>query len=842
MKTHIQIALDKYNQIVTHDLAVYKKVAALYLFEKGICSVLDLDTFATLMKCRINNGNIQLHYSITNNKFEIVSSEGGKKLFIKETEAEQVYKKLLPPGSIAGESPYIIRSLLFLKKIQEDKSYQNIRKIISSDELANYIADKLPGVIDTYELVKIALRSIDLKKIIPFIYDINMDIFSHLGKSILNAEYLIMDNYKSTLGKVEALYLNLTEDNREIEIGHTNELYILPSFLKVCWLLQEACDLIAVCINDQPKFNLVSVNTDREKRFRRLPGVNMQDRFIGIAETKPFESLLESIIEMTIIDHCFRSEADSVEKLFHLFEEAKCQPLPHTSDIYKSVLIAAKVKAACMLNRILNDNYHQKSKEIIEIDYDYIFNGKQGKNQFLEEIKPYCIPEQNYLGEEDGNYFLKIKHDAEQSHKKIEIIIEDLDCPYEESSFRDLKKYHTAIQIGMRSYREQSDFILKLYLYNEGKCKAQEVIKLLEKAFLSADNSYTLKNLSPSFFGQVLKFLSQQIEFHIKNQHPTLDNLDTLNEHISLFKRILNELDIYLRKYLINTPLFYRPYFHYCYYSLANPKEITFGGKIESTRIKEYDKDHFKDLFFFASLNCTPMNYQYLKALYNKYKIIHRQYSYTFEKIYSETLFGKAAKLTEDFQEKLRETSQEQTKKHVELTTISLGVFAAFIAFVTISIDMTKVAQNIHQFVLFSATFTGCLLLFGIYLKHGHTEFVTEEIDKEGKKHYKINFASFGNTFIVALPLWLIFFGVIHLISLHRVFKENAQNKTLIIQNDSILRQNDSIRKANEILFTDYQELARKCDSLLHTSFSKNESNKQMAKRNRIYSAEKKKS
>lgn len=823
MKTHIQIALDTYNQIVTHDLAIYKKVVALYFIDKDICSLLDLETFATLMKCRINNGIIQLNYSIKNNKFEIVSSRFGKKLAIKEIEVKQAYESLLPSDSITGEAEFIMRSLLFLKKIQKDKDYQKIRNTISTAELANYIVDKLPGVIDTYELVKIALRSIDLKKITQFIYNINMDIFSHLAKSILNAEYLIMDNYKSTLGKVEILYLNRTEDNGDIEIGYTNELYILPSFLKVCWLLQEACDLIGVCINDKPKFNLVSVNTDREKRFRRLPGVNTQDQFIGIPETKPFESLLESIIEMTIIDHCFRSEASSVEKLFHLFEQANCQTLYQISDLYKNVLIAAKIKAACMLNRILNDNYHQKSREIIEIDYDYIFNGKQGKNEFLEEIKPYCIPNENYLREENGNYFLKIKQDAEHSHEKIETAIEDWDYPYEESSFHDLKRYHTAIQIGMKSYREQSDFILKLHLYNEGECDAQEVIKLLKKAFHSTDDSYTPKNLSPSFFGQILKFLSQHIELHIKNPHQTLDTLNTLNEYISLFKRILNELDIYLRKYLINTPLFYRPYFHYCYYSLANPKEITFGGKIESTLIKNYDKDKFKDLFFFASLNCTPMNYQYLKALYNKYKINHRQYNYTFEKIHSETLFGKAAKLTEDFQEKLKETSQEQTKKHVELTTVSLGVFAAFIAFVTISIDMTKVAQNIHQFVIFSATFTACLLLFGIYLKHGHREFVTEERDKEGKRHYKINLAPFWNTLIIAFPLWLIFFGVIHLISLHRVFKENAQNKTLIMQNDSILRQNDSIRKANEILFTNYQELAKKCDSLLYTTTSKSD-------------------
>lgn len=822
MHTHIQIALDKYNQIATHDLAAYKIVVALYFEEQGIRSEIDLDTFVALMKCRIPNETDTIHYLIHNGRFEICGSSRGKKLSLNSTEVKTTDQEHLPSGSITGEAKYILRSLLFLSKLRNDTEYATLRQSITSLQLADFLENKLRGLIDIYELVKIALRSIDKKKLNKFIKDTNMEIFSHLAKSILNAEYLIMDNYKFTLGKVESLYLNRAEDYKGIEIEYTNELYTLPSFLKVCWFLQEACDLISLYISDQPKFNLVAVNTDREKRFRRLPGVNTQDRFIGLQETKPFESLLESIIEMTLIDHCYRSEASSVEKLFHLFEQINEQSFYQATDLYKKVLSAAKVKSACLLNRILNDDYHKKSKKTIEIDYDYIFNGKKGKNEFLEEIKAYCIPEKKFLKEEPSNYFLQIKQEAEQKHEKIEIEVEEVDFPYTESLFGDLKKYHTAIQIGMKSYRQQSDFILMVYQYNQKTCQANQVIELLQNAFQDAANpTHTPTNLSPSFFGQVLEFLSQQIETHLDGKNQTIGQMNALNDLISLFKRILNELDIYLRKYLTNTPLFYRPYFHYSYYSLTDSGDISCCGKIETEKIETYDKDHFLPLFFFASLHCTPMNYQYLKALYNKYKIKHRQYNYTFEKIYSETLFGKAEKLTQDFQEKLKQTSQEQTKKHVEMTTISLGVFAAFIAFVTISIDLTKVAQNIHQFVIFSATFTGCLLLFGIYLKHGHKEFITEETNASGKKSYKIQYASFLNTLIIAFPLWFIFFCVIYLISLPKVFEENRQNNLLILQNDSILHQNGEIQKANEILSIRYQDLVQKYDSILQLQNNK---------------------
>lgn len=381
---------------------------------------------------------------------------------------------------------------------------------------------------------------------------------------------------------------------------------------------------------------------------------------------------------------------------------------------------------------MINNEYHEnKTKGLIEVNYDYIINYHGGKNGLIRKLKEYSISSKESF---QPNSIIKKRIDSQNKELHAEELPQRTKI---EGHYRDLELYDNAIMTGIISYCEQSSVIQDIH---DNEKKKKNVTDSIINFWNSESDK---KNLTPSFFRQTLEVLSTEIKTLLKDlesirtEHLQRKEKDIKNlfELISLLKRILIELNRYIIKYSSNIPKQYRPFFAYSFYELSKDGSVKACDKLGKGEIISYDKQEFGYKFFFASVCCTPINLQYLNGLYTIYTQKHTDYLYQYEQIYDllikhiitqlNRLNKSSGKIINGIKKKMQELShtteiaiQNASQKHLESTTTILGVLAAFLAFVTISINMGKLADNIIEYICFAGTFTGSLILFAILIKH----------------------------------------------------------------------------------------------------------------------------
>lgn len=855
MDTYLDEAIETYRKITSLDFTIYSEFVYEYLQNKGIETIEDINLFQQLAQYDVMDNRIFCErkrdgsYSIEPNFLP-----NGVELFVNKTKIEKEVNEL-NPSVLRSTLASILSKIDYIKQVRE--RFPLLQSEIDHDkyiEVLNKLEENQKQVLIYLSLIKGSEKLRD-----KIIEDWNIQIFSYLSKSILNAEYLIFDDYKTKLDEIESLFDEKDEVTNEVsrKIGR---FYTEKAFLRVSWYLQEACSVIKRYLSDNQETNLLLVNSDRKKRFRRKE--IYKNKYLGGEKTKIYEMLLESIIEMTVIDHYFKSDAETVEKLFHLYEQVKGQNGNKTlSDniLYKEVIDEVLAKVATMLDLILNNKFHKHTEPQIDVDYYYIINSRKSKDDFIiNELAPYCkrdTSENPYISE-------KKKHEGDIFNFKEEKF------PHNEESFSDLKLYHHAVITGMSAYQDQSMIISKIHHCSKsncdcaGKCILQAANENIENnttenadeattEFSPSTPKYTEQevvdaikqfidkqptNLSPSFFRQVLEFINNLIE---KESNPAnlveKGKTSKIREYHILLKKVLDMLFIFLNRFVSDIPFSHRPYFESSFYSCSPEKGIIYKG-IDAEDIKGYKKEMFKDKFFFASIDCMPINYLYMSKLYNQYKIKYKEQRYNFDEESRKNLRDEFERLSKDVtnkldtetsnvqtqvnkalednktlvNNKLEETSKELTSKNLEHMIVSLGIFAAFIAFVTISINLVKVAQNIWQYIVFSCTFTICLLLFVIYLKHGETIM----------SHIK---AKIGGSWTIRRILKYLF--TVSLVASIIIGTLVFTSKLPVFNSDLKLRNQDSIinsylnreRQMSEdykMLLKDYKVLKEKNDSL----------------------------
>lgn len=841
METHLYAAIDYYKKIAQYDLSIFKTIVASYLIELKIKSKVDLKPFLFISSL---NPYSTIYYQIKDNEIHIISSPTEGAIEIKNFHSNKLKNKARKiTNKITASSINIARALFALEEIQKCCEYKEIHNIATDETVfADIVYNKIQSNEDIRtELIKQAILYFkDSIKLIQFVDQINMQLFGYLGKSILNAEYLILSDYKKQLEKFDVFF-----DGSGTEVDRGGDLYTLKSFLKICWHLQEFCLYIRRYLDANSPFNLVLVNSDREKRycgkFKREPIL------YGKEETVVFENLLQSIIEMTIIDHCYKSDEKSVQVLFYLYEQLN-KPIKKNSppSLVCEVIRAAKIKTSSLLDRIINDEYHKKTESSIEVNYDYIINSIGGKEQLVNDIQEFCITKENCA----KNIFIQ-KRD---NNKNNIFSLEELCTPFVwDDSFTDLKLYHEAINLGINAYYNQSKIIKAIRQYNQLAQDRHKVIQVISTFF---SNSHS--DLTPSFFRQVLKFVSESID-EIKARNENEWDQEALNRfynYVFLIKKILLELSNYLKRYSTNIPFFFRPHFWYSFYECCFEKDAKFWKPITSDLINDYNCSSFKNKFFFASVLCTPMNNQYLEGLYMIYYQKHENDVFQYEQVYGDflnkSISGKLQELREsteefknDLDRKVEEgtnkissleddleevvkneemkikkivkvnlinVSQELSKKHLEMTTVSLGIFAAFLAFVTISINMVKIAENIRQFVCYSATFMGCLLVFAVYMKHSPFNLFNNNKDYMGNSVEEGNFLNFISHIGISVLVLIIFF----LISFAASWGIGTFDDKRYEKHDSTIIEQAAKMKQYETELDIYKIKVDKQDSIIH--------------------------
>ncbi|MCD8262938.1 MAG: DUF805 domain-containing protein [Tannerellaceae bacterium] len=129
-----------------------------------------------------------------------------------------------------------------------------------------------------------------------------------------------------------------------------------------------------------------------------------------------------------------------------------------------------------------------------------------------------------------------------------------------------------------------------------------------------------------------------------------------------------------------------------------------------------------------------------------------------------------------------------------------LGVFAAFLAFVTISLGAIKVAHNILQFVVFSITFMLSLSLFVVCLKHtfrhdSNRSGIAANCLKSRLKKHAVS--------ILAVLGWIIILGLCSKFLNEHLFyitePEKVEKKLKILETEFV-EQKDSIQRELNLL------------------------------------------
>jgi len=157
-------------------------------------------------------------------------------------------------------------------------------------------------------------------------------LFNHFSISILKAEYSLFDNYSDILGKITGfecdseesfkikyLYDNdrVKKDDARCHLSQYTDQYLIKSIINSIWYLIEICKTIdhKININKFDAFFQV-VNKNRKQRLNTIHPISGEKELINKEIVDLFELSLESILDLTLIDHYFCFTKDNFDKLF----------------------------------------------------------------------------------------------------------------------------------------------------------------------------------------------------------------------------------------------------------------------------------------------------------------------------------------------------------------------------------------------------------------------------------------------------------------------------------------------------------------------------------------------
>lgn len=549
------------------------------------------------------------------------------------------------------------------------------------------------------------LNRIVLKKSITFFY--------HLAKSILNGEYLILQNYSSLI----------TASIKSIDLGDENVLPIVHFHLEKSYIYfansaNEMCYRIERILENKPSnhINLEINNNNPESSMANSWGWV----YIGKEVTRPFEQIIKSIINMTIIDHAYKTKDRNILDLLTLREQIKSLKL-HLSvnkgyiednDFcnFQTILSMVQIKMSNILFRMLNQ---KQNDEDLELDYYFTFGGET-QQEINTSLVQYIISD-NIV---DSNPFIKTRKDHFNreitSSEEKELI--NLFTSY--CKMKDVNTYNKYVREGIKSYCKISAVMEKIS-NDEDEIAMEHIIEISDRE---------IRALTPSLFVKAIKYVTRHIPY-LKTRYSDKDQyLIKLNLYLQTLSKLLDKLELYISQFSKSVPYRYLPPFEYSFYEIDTDLNIKFSkgvfekrnGEEGRVQIITYNKEDFKNKFFFASVGCTSMNFEYLRRFSGKYNAERRKYSRDYYKLVDDRIKtsieeskAQTAKMM-SLETKYMEDATEQRHQTMQI----LGIFAAFLAFVTITVGLIKVATTVHEFLLFCTAFTLSLLLFATHLRN----------------------------------------------------------------------------------------------------------------------------
>lgn len=501
--------------------------------------------------------------------------------------------------------------------------------------------------------------------------------YYYLFKSILSGEYIILDNFTST---VESCNLR-EEDNTD------------KPYLEVLqWYPHIQKEIIHFCGQMCLPF-----------QSNGHSGVGLYIK-IGSIEDSNQESLgalLFTLFRLTLImssiDLRYYSNDENRASILHLLDVVlKIRPVikkyayvfdyedTDYFDGYQTILDNITFKASQLLKPMLTATF--ASTDYDKIEYDIIAGNIKAAYDYNISIS-------------EGDPKLYDHDNIDERRGKIFI-------------FRDLNaynKYVESINKKVDKVDEVVSLIQNVRGNSEGSNLSYEYIKV------NIEENIHWENFPYDFFRTMIPHVFFRINNNDKKKDAEFDWAD-------LFIRIITMCRQYIQLYKSNItmPLARRKSFEKSFVRINKDKSEYNSYDISQYRYDIQNMDansHFGlDYFFFASLHTTPADIIGLETIVlhyvNRWQSILVQNNNKFEENLA-LLKDKAAFIT-DYTSSINEKLAEERKQTIQI----LGIFAAMLAFVASVIGLQTIVHTALEFTLYCCMFVASLLIFVVAIKY----------------------------------------------------------------------------------------------------------------------------
>lgn len=456
--------------------------------------------------------------------------------------------------------------------------------------------------------------------------------------------------------------------------------------------------------------------------------------------------LTHYIYEMTVLDLRYVASIKSVSTLSTLIlslESLRKSSLSYNQDILtkigmlmpkttnenmfgmlKNVIDALQFKSSVLIRQIID----QKTPDA-EIGIRF----KLTSDELAELITSHSIKKYNLKSESSFHQLYKKKTADETIINNIRKKL--YQCEAYRESKPSIYKYNSYIKRGFEAYVKYNEYYMALINNKDDK----EIISTIKK-FVNYEKD--LSEISPSLFVKQIIWLYE----YIQREDVDRSKVSFKHQNVHLFGKLLNKLRDFIIKFKSEdgVPYRLRPCFEYSF--------CRYDGKKYIHKHDTIYKDIPNEALFFASLNYTPLNIKFLDNFFLKYNRIYK----VLESSFTDRAIEETEKATVEAVEASNAARNERGK-----TLQLVGLFGCFIAFVSSVVGTHRVATGIYEFILFSFTFTICILVFLIcFDKIIWSKPVNEENITERGKDYS---AFLSDKFVlVAVLLAIILFIIIY--------------------------------------------------------------------------------
>jgi hypothetical protein len=748
MDTHIGIALEEIKNIATFNsnAKIFDQCLVGFLTQFKIRTIKDVKNLRILAENK-NLKDLHIDSNGQLSKTENDKEENHVKLFVENTQD-------IDCQTLEDAARFFINNN---KQFTEEAKYI-IEKINNNppvpDEFEKVKEEFLKKDTPSYEEYRFCNEQGNYKsQFIQYVTSIkNTDISGtvqkicyHFIKSFLNAEFLILDDFSKKIEDTRKYIKNYYNGDNfaNMQKGINPSFYIIKSFFKICYYVEEMCKTHDHYLKNSNK-KLICVNTDRKSRFNSTPKLSQIDFIIGKKTVLPYEWLMESIVDATIIDLDYIVTNKNIDKLFRLWHRiAVVEGLITNREAWKPVFSILKTKTAILLENMINS---QKNKD--KIDYEIVNIDEEAKKKITEHHNKF------------------IEKAGFSSHPFIEII----------KNKKDQKLYYSEFNVLLQntSYKNKNDIdsydkyakeSIEIY------CNNSPYFKKIDENSLSDDDVDHLSNLlkqdnhkhfnSQTLFIKLIENLNNDIKNKLKKF--TYESTIKIEKRLNLLSNLLIEMERFTERAKTNKVKQFMPVFAYSFYAVENGT-VSFAGDLKD-KIENYDinnKTDFNNYCFIASAGLVPVNILYLETEIIKWKINIQELNFEYDHILSKGVAEGAKEVTKKQIERMSEENKQKQQDTQKETITILGVFAALLAFVTASIGLIKIAHNLFEYAVFSVIFTSALLIFIVAINLVRTQ-------QENKYYWK--------HLVMPLLIICLMIGVLFLLSKCSGLKENNKGE-----------------------------------------------------------------